>query len=183
MSPNLSSARATMSNARASSTGGRQSSRQAGSGDDPIVSPLFVDDIGDMVDYHRVRNLFAEHRKLRNVFVQRVRKLGRKFRFGFVRFFSRKDACKAVSVLNGTKLGGAVLRIRWAQSSLKAESGAIKDSKGAQVVRKWKPKGPSSVRSWRDVVDGEEAQIEHGGRHTGDGKAAAAGGDGRFACA
>src|ERR1044072_9826056 len=116
----MSSARATISNARASLTAASgDDDGEQGDDDDPIISPLFVDDIRDMVDYHRVRNLFAEHGKLRNVFVQRVRKLGRKFRFGFVRFFSRKDASKAISALNGTKFGGAVLRIWWARSSRK----------------------------------------------------------------
>src|ERR1044072_8128832 len=170
-----------MSSARASLGGGQDSSQRkvAGNGeddgeqgddDDAVISPLFVDGIGELVDYHRVRSLFAEHGRLRNVFVQRVRKLGHKFRFGFVRFFSRKYASKAISALNGTKCGGAMLRIGWARSSLKGTSEVNKDSMVTKEVRSVS----STLRSWRDVVMGRPpggaAKTQHGVGESGAGK-------------
>src|ERR1044072_9188329 len=127
------------SSARASSTGVDDGGEQGD--DDDARSPLFVDAIDDMVDYHRVRSLFGQHGPLRNVFVQRLRKQGRKFRFGFVRFFSRKDASMALSALNGFKLGGAVLRVGWARYTTRGVS-EKKDSKDAKEGRfhRWKPK-------------------------------------------
>ena len=118
------------SSARASLTGGEDGGNQGD--DDDAISPLFVDGIDDTLDYHRIRSLFAQHGPLRNVFVQRLRKQGRKFRFGFVRFFSRKDASLALSALNGFKIGGAVLRIGWARITTRGVS-EKEASKGAKL--------------------------------------------------
>src|ERR1044072_5454492 len=128
-----------MSSARASQLGDEDGGDQGD--DDDAFSPLFVDGIEDMVDYHRVRNLFAQHGRLRNVFVQRSRKQGRKFRFGFVRFFSRKDASLALAALNGFKLGSALLRIGWARNPTRgvSEKKASKDVKEGRYHRR-KPK-------------------------------------------
>ena len=144
-----------MSSARASQLGDEDGGDQGD--DDDAFSPLFVDGIEDMVDYHRVRNLFAQHGRLRNVFVQRSRKQGRRFRFGFVRFFSRKDASLALAALNGFKLGSAVLRIGWARNPTRAVS-EKNDGKGAKEGSSHQGKSvastPSLSKSWRDVVLG-----------------------------
>lgn len=44
---------------------------------------LFIDGISSSVDYHQVRDLFQQHGKVKNLFIQRQRNLGRRFRFGF----------------------------------------------------------------------------------------------------
>lgn len=59
-------------------------------------STLFVDGISTSVRYHQVRNLFAQYGDLLNVFVQRTKKVGRQFRFGFVRFLSWDHASAAI---------------------------------------------------------------------------------------
>src|ERR1044072_274741 len=152
----------TKSSARASQLGDEDGGDQGN--DDDAFSPLFVDGIEDMVDYHRVLDLFAQHGSLRNVFVQRLRKQGRKFRFGFVRFFSRKDASLALSALNGFKLGGAVLRIGWARNSTRdvSEKEASKGAKEGSYHR-WKPKVLTKTpsKSWRDVVLGRTSGSEN----------------------
>ena len=76
------------SSTRASSMGGEDDGEE---GDDDVL-PLFVNVIDDLMYYRQFRGLFAQHGRLQNVFLQMLRKQGRKFRFGFVRFFSRKDA-------------------------------------------------------------------------------------------
>lgn len=49
------------------------------------------------------------------MFIQRERNHGRRFRFGFVRFLSREHASRAISALDGAKLGGVVLSVAMAK--------------------------------------------------------------------
>ena len=101
-----------MCSARACSAGDGVSDREElGDDEDDIPPPLFVDGLVGSVSYQRIRDLFALFGKLRNVFVQRSRKQGRKHRFGFVRFLSRINATSAVEALNGIKVGGSVLHV------------------------------------------------------------------------
>src|ERR1044072_5426384 len=44
---------------------------------------LFIDGIDQGVDYQQIKDLFAQYGKNVSVFVQRFRKPGRRFRFGF----------------------------------------------------------------------------------------------------
>ncbi|XP_057443890.1 uncharacterized protein LOC130736053 [Lotus japonicus] len=74
--------------------------------------PLFIDGIADSVDYFQVRELFLQQGKLTNVFLQRKRKSGRKFRFGFVRYAHKDDAVRAMELLDGVRLGGAYLSVK-----------------------------------------------------------------------
>src|ERR1044072_8999306 len=105
-----------MSSARAcEGVEGAGGGEETGDDDDGFPSSLFVDGIADGVGYHRFRDLFSLFGKLRNVFMQRSKKLGRKFRFGFVRFLSKNCAGSAMKALNGLKLGGSVLRVSWAR--------------------------------------------------------------------
>src|ERR1044072_6030860 len=101
-------------------------SEDPGDEDEGFPAPLFVDGIADGVSYHRIRDLFYLFGKLRNVFMQRDKKMGRIFRFGFVRFLSRNSAVSAMRALNGLKVGGSALRVTWAKPpSLSGSSKAV----------------------------------------------------------
>ncbi|XP_057454867.1 glycine-rich RNA-binding protein 3, mitochondrial-like [Lotus japonicus] len=81
------------------------------SGVSRVCVSLFVDGIAESVSYHQIRGLFAQFGRLVNVFVQRKKKLGRRFRFGFVRFTSWKVVAVAIKSLDGVRLGGASLSV------------------------------------------------------------------------
>src|ERR1044072_7970502 len=119
-------------------------SEDPGDEDEGFPAPLFVDGIADGVSYHRIRDLFYLFGKLRNVFMQRDKKMGRIFRFGFVRFLSRNSAVSALWALNGLKVGGSVLRVAWAKppSPFKVVEANTDRGKG----------GKPGVASWRDIV-------------------------------
>lgn len=51
-----------------------------------------MDGISEEVGYSKIRVLFAHIGRIRKVFVQRKREVGRRFRFGFVHFLSWSDA-------------------------------------------------------------------------------------------
>src|ERR1044072_322831 len=136
-----------------------------GDNDDCLPSPLFVDGIADEVGYLRVRELFYLFGKLRNVFIQREKKKGRTFRFGFVRFLYRNNAVSAMRALNGLKVGGSTLRVSWAKpsSTLKVVEATMDRGKGGKPTtgckdtvcnedrRKRSCKDPGAP-SWRDIV-------------------------------
>lgn len=56
-----------------------------------------------------------------NIFVQRFRRLGRRFRFAFVRFSSLKAASTTVKHLDGLRVGNASLFVSMAKPSFKDE--------------------------------------------------------------
>lgn len=72
---------------------------------------LFVDGIEEEIGYHHIRGLFSLFGTLSRVFVQRYRKFGRRFRFGFVHFLSRKQASSAIDGLDGLRVGGSLLSV------------------------------------------------------------------------
>ncbi|XP_057444367.1 uncharacterized protein LOC130736569 [Lotus japonicus] len=72
---------------------------------------LFIDGISDLVGYPQIKSLFGKVGRVEKLFVQRNRKAGRRFRFGFAQFFSRVQAEAAVAKLNGTKSGGVHLSV------------------------------------------------------------------------
>lgn len=74
-----------------------QGSRGAGRS---LSNTLFVDGIADSVGYHQVRKLFASYGRLWKVFVQRFKKVGRRFRFGFVHFSLWNHASAAINALD-----------------------------------------------------------------------------------
>lgn len=55
--------------------------------------------------------MFPPFGRLLNVCIQHNRKIERHFRFGFVRFLSKNYASSAIRVLDGLRLGKAVLSI------------------------------------------------------------------------
>lgn len=59
-----------------------------------------------------MRDFFLQHGKLTNVFLQRKRKSGRKFRFDFVRYANKKDVVRAMEFLDGVRIGGAYLSVK-----------------------------------------------------------------------
>lgn len=73
---------------------------------------LFIDGIADSVGYFQVRDLFQQHGKMSNVFLQRKKKHGRKFRFGFVRFALKENTISAMKHLDGIRLGRAFLLVK-----------------------------------------------------------------------
>ncbi|XP_057438114.1 uncharacterized protein LOC130730188 [Lotus japonicus] len=127
---------------------------------------LFVDGISEAVGYPQIRALFARIGRLGKVFVRRHRKIGRRFRFGFVHFLSRIHAEMAVAQLNGTKVGGSHLSVTVAKFPLaiistlqhngskalvSSQSGTLSCSQKVRV----KGFGTCLLSgSWRDVVLG-----------------------------
>lgn len=75
------------------------------------ATTLFVDVIEEAIWYHHIRGLFSLFGSISRVFVQRNRNLRRRFRFGFVRFLSQKQASDAIDALHGLKGGGAALSV------------------------------------------------------------------------
>ncbi|XP_057418341.1 eukaryotic translation initiation factor 3 subunit G-like [Lotus japonicus] len=81
-------------------------------GGDGSKSPcfsLFIDGISEAVGYHQVRNLFLKHGKVKSIFIQRQQKVGRRFRFGFVRYILKEDTFAAMKRLDSFRIGGAFL--------------------------------------------------------------------------
>lgn len=131
--------------------------------------PLFIDGIADSVDYFQVRDLFLQHGRLTNVFLQRTRRRGRRFRFGFVRYANKVDAVKAMEVLDGVKLGGAYLSVKPEISAGKMRgnsrktrrrcsapvdllaSAKVSHAHGRQLPLR---SSPSPRRTWCEVVKG-----------------------------
>lgn len=70
---------------------------------------LFIDNILVAMGCHQVGDLFLKRGKVKNVFIQRERKSGRRFHFGFVRYVLKKDALSAMKRLDGFRIGGAFL--------------------------------------------------------------------------
>lgn len=111
-------------------------------GEIPVKSStLFIDGISHLVGYAQIQALFAQIGRLGKVFVQQHRKIGRRFRFGFLRFLARAHADAALARLNGVKLGGFHLSMTVARfprvrgsSSRDSGSGALgRSQKGTEV--------------------------------------------------
>lgn len=128
---------------------------------------LFVDGISDLVGYSQIKDLFSQIGRVSKVFVQRFRKVGRKYRFGFVHFQSTGLAEAAMARLNGTKVGGTHLSVTEARFPLRRGSSSQvhnlevlpstqrKMSSGLQNrVDKGDGFAPPSL-SWQDVVAGK----------------------------
>ncbi|XP_057436865.1 eukaryotic translation initiation factor 3 subunit G-like [Lotus japonicus] len=95
---------------------------------------VFIDGIEDKVYYLHLRHLCSKFGKVLNLFVQRQRKSGRIWRFGFVRFGLREQALKAVRGLNGFRLGNASLAVSMARSPQGCGSSSNAVGFGPQVV-------------------------------------------------
>lgn len=67
---------------------------------------MFVNDI-----LESVRGPFAQHGKILDVFVQRLKKIWKKFHFGFVRLVEQEHVVKAINLLNGFKTGATFLSL------------------------------------------------------------------------
>ncbi|XP_057444213.1 uncharacterized protein LOC130736394 [Lotus japonicus] len=104
-------------------------------------STLFIDRISELVGYLHIRELFAQIGRVSKVFVQRSRKVGRNFRFGFVHFMSKAHAEEAIARLNGTKLGGIHLSVTVARYPVSGSSSRAQGTVGKSVLQR----GVSSV--------------------------------------
>lgn len=69
----------------------------------------FVEGILDRFEYHQISSLFAQFGRIKNVFVQKQRKIIRRYRFRFVQFASLELASQVINLLNGFHLGDAFL--------------------------------------------------------------------------
>ena len=135
-----------------------------------FCTTLFIDGISEMVGYKQIRELFAQYGDLVNVFVQRLRKEGRRFRFGFVRYALEEHALQAISCVNGRNLGSAWLSVSVAKPPHKSD--VDKSKLGGSAIASSVTQGkvadqalqvlPSisfpSARSWRDVVLGKQGR-------------------------
>src|ERR1044072_5503763 len=72
---------------------------------------LFIDGVSEYSSYSQIRHLFAQHGKVLNLFIQKQKKPGRRFRFGFVRFASKKQAVEAKDKVNGVKINGEAISV------------------------------------------------------------------------
>lgn len=90
---------------------------------------LFVDGIPEFVSYYHIRGLFGQIGKLVSVFVQKQRRLGRAFRFGFARYSSLETASLAISLFNGVAMGGSILTVGLARFP-RAESPGLRGGAG-----------------------------------------------------
>lgn len=127
---------------------------------------LFVDGITENVGYQQFKALFSQHGKPEKVFVQRERKKGRRFRFGFVRFLTKSCADMAIKVLDGVRVGGAFLSVAVARfpsvgvSAISKEVGSLPCSpvKKQSCLKGWQENKAGShgcALSWRNVLMGE----------------------------
>lgn len=94
--------------------------------------------------------------------MQRNRKAGRRFRFGFVHFFSRALAEAVVTQLNGTKLGGVHISVSVARFPQWSTSKALNQGSASLGLNQMKVPFVSRLGkingggfSWRDVVAGK----------------------------
>ena len=62
-----------------------------------------------------MKMLFARYGRIESVFVQRQRRLGRKFRFGFIRFKIMKEVVEAAKNMIGWQLNSAYLHVNVAK--------------------------------------------------------------------
>lgn len=74
-------------------------------------STLFIDGISEKAGYAQIRALFGQIGRVGKVFVQRQRKIGWRFRFGFLRFLALAHAEATLLQLNGVKVGGFHLSV------------------------------------------------------------------------
>lgn len=70
---------------------------------------LFIDGISKFANYYHIQGLFGQIGSLKNVFVQKRRRIRRDFRFGFVCYSSLKLTSLAISLFNGALGGGSSL--------------------------------------------------------------------------
>lgn len=81
-----------------------------------------------------ISGTFSLFGSLSRVFVQRKRKFGRRFCFGFIHFLSRKQASSAIVALNGLRVGGAALTV--------APARFPRDGQQSHVLNASRQKGP-----------------------------------------
>lgn len=99
------------------STGGQQYQKapyqnsQANPGEtDPNNTTIFVGGLDESVSDEHLRQVFGQHGELVHV------KIPPGKRCGFVQFADRSSAEQALSILNGTTLGGQSIRLSWGRS-------------------------------------------------------------------
>lgn len=72
---------------------------------------IFVDGLNERTQYPQIRKLFEKHGIVVGVYVQRRRKINRKFKCGFVRFKCEKETTRAIQALKGKLLHGATIKL------------------------------------------------------------------------
>lgn len=73
---------------------------------------VFIDGLGDRITMVKLLSIFSKAGNLRDVFIQQRKKVGRRFRFGFVRFQRNEEAWKAIRMFNGLRLEGNFLAVQ-----------------------------------------------------------------------
>lgn len=68
-------------------------------------------DVPDKWNIDDLKSLFEKHGEIGDIFIPKDRDSGRLRPFGFVRFFSKKDAEAAIDALDGHKLQGIPLKV------------------------------------------------------------------------
>ncbi|XP_057451791.1 glycine-rich RNA-binding protein 4, mitochondrial-like [Lotus japonicus] len=122
-------------------------------GSSKVRVALFVDGIFDSISYHQIRDLFAQFGCLMNVFVQRSKRSGRRFRFAFVCFSSLKAATTAIKRLDGFRLGKACLYVSLAKPPNKVVMDVDSKVYANRLASRVSASG-LGASSWRDVVVG-----------------------------
>src|ERR1044072_6280348 len=100
-----------------SGEGGEEEKEKYGTGSSGLHRrfALFIDGISESTSYFRIRNLFEQYGKVCNLFIQRKKKPGRNFRFGFVRYAYREQAIDALK-LDGSQINGEVISLSVAKA-------------------------------------------------------------------
>lgn len=70
-----------------------------------------MDGLEDRTSYNQVRMVFERYGKLGNVFVSKTRRIGRAYKFGFVRFCWKKEGLEAMKALDKKRLNRTFLSI------------------------------------------------------------------------
>src|ERR1044072_3129905 len=73
---------------------------------------VFVDGIREEVSYRVARSFFDRLEGIKGIFIQRPRKVSRRFKFGFLRFGEYEKAYDAIRKLNGFRFHGAFLSLK-----------------------------------------------------------------------
>ncbi|XP_057417289.1 uncharacterized protein LOC130711612 [Lotus japonicus] len=104
---------------------------------------VFVDGLGERMTLQKLRAIFEKAGRLRHVFIQQKKKYQRRFRFGFLRYYSDVEAWKAIRMFHGMRLDGNYLVVQKAKIQRPFSSPAVPSSgtHNFEAKRKvWRPK-------------------------------------------
>ncbi|EEH58476.1 uncharacterized protein MICPUCDRAFT_9129, partial [Micromonas pusilla CCMP1545] len=84
----------------------------------PDISGMYslkVDNIAYRVDVGRVREMFAAHGEIGDVYMPRDRTTGNSRGFAFVRFIDKNEAEDAIKAMNEKEIEGRAIRVAFAE--------------------------------------------------------------------